>query len=34
MQVKTNAEQVIQKAKFNKFHGTLLFWGACTINAI
>jgi len=28
MQVKTNAEQVIQKAKFNKFHGTLLFWGA------
>ena len=28
MQV-TNAEQIIDKAKFNKkFHGMLLFWGA------
>ena len=28
MQV-TNAEQMIEKAKFNKkFHGKLLFWGA------
>ena len=24
----TNAEEVIEKAKFNKFHGMLLFWGA------
>nr|WP_217424785.1 MFS transporter [Virgibacillus ihumii] len=23
----TNAEQVIEKAKFSKFHGVLLFWG-------
>lgn len=23
----TNAEQVIEEAKFNKFHGVLLFWG-------
>lgn len=28
MQVTTNAEQIIEKAKFNKFHGILLFWGA------
>lgn len=24
----TNAEEIIEKAKFNKFHGMLLFWGA------
>src|SRR4051795_1114712 len=29
MQVTTNAEQMVEKAKFNKkFHGMLLFWGA------
>ncbi|WP_071392819.1 MFS transporter [Bacillus tuaregi] len=28
MQVTTNAEQIVQKTKFNKFHGVLLFWGA------
>ena len=28
MQVTTNAEQLVEKAKFNKFHGMLLFWGA------
>lgn len=28
MQVTTNAEQTVLKAKFNKFHGMLLFWGA------
>ena len=28
MQVSTNAEHIIQKAKFNKFHGILLLWGA------
>ena len=27
MQV-TNAEEIIEKAKFNKFHGMLLFWAA------
>ena len=28
MQVTTNAEQMVEKAKFSKFHGMLLFWGA------
>src|SRR3954454_13905000 len=29
MQVTTNAEQLVEKPKFNKkFHGMLLFWGA------
>ena len=28
MQVTTNAEQMVEKAKFNKFHRMLLFWGA------
>ena len=28
MQVTTNAEQLVEKAKFSKFHGMLLFWGA------
>jgi MFS transporter, AAHS family, benzoate transport protein len=28
MQVTTNAEQMVEKAKLNKFHGMLLFWGA------
>ena len=28
MQVTTNAEQMVEKAKFNKFHKMLLFWGA------
>jgi len=26
MQTVTNAEQIIQNAKFNKFHGVLLAW--------
>ena len=28
MQITTNAERMVEKAKFNKFHGMLLFWGA------
>ena len=28
MQVTTNAEQMVEKAKFGKFHGMLLLWGA------
>ena len=28
MQVTTNAEQMLEQTKFNKFHGMLLFWGA------
>ncbi|MBB6446882.1 MFS transporter [Bacillus benzoevorans] len=28
MQVTTNAEQLVEQTKFNKFHGMLLFWGA------
>ena len=24
----TNAEQLVEGTKFNKFHGMLLFWGA------
>ena len=28
MQITTNAEQMVEKAKFNKFHKMLLFWGA------
>ena len=28
MQITTNAEQMVEKAKFNKFHRMLLFWGA------
>ena len=28
MQVTTNAEQMVEKAKFSKFHKMLLFWGA------
>ncbi|MEH6944331.1 MFS transporter [Bacillus sp. JJ722] len=28
MRITTNAEQMIEKTKFNKFHGMLLFWGA------
>ncbi len=27
MQITTNAEQMVEKTKFNKFHGMLLFWG-------
>ena len=28
MQITTNAERMVEKAKFNKFHRMLLFWGA------